>query len=166
MSESLWSHELQHARLPCSSLSPGVCSNSCPLSRWCYTTISSSVAPFSSCPQTSHSIKFFSCESALHSRWPKYWSFSIKTSNEYSGMISFRIDWFDLLDQGTCPLSKGLSRVSSSTTVQKHQSFNTQLSLGFNCHIHTWLWKTHSFDYGAFVSKVRSLLSISCLGLS
>ena len=98
-SDYLWSLELQDARLPCPSLSPWVCSNSCPLSQWCHPTISSSVAPFSSCPPS-----FPASESALHIRWPKYWSFSfsISPSNEYSGLISFRIDWFDLLAvQGT-----------------------------------------------------------------
>ena len=94
-----WPHGLQHIRLPY-PLFPGVCSNSCPLSQWCYLTISSSVAPFSIFP----SIRVFSYESALHIRWPKYWSFSfsISPSNEYSGLISFKIDWFELLAaQGT-----------------------------------------------------------------
>ena len=66
-------------------------------------------------------------------RWLKYWSFSISPSNEYSGLISFRIDWFDLL------AAQGLSRVSSSTTVWKHQFFGAQPSLWYNSHIHTWL---------------------------
>ena len=75
---------MEHTRLPCPSLSPGVCSNSCPLSQWCYLTISSSVVPFS--PSTFPSIKVFSNESALHIRCPKYWSitFSISPSSEYS----------------------------------------------------------------------------------
>ena len=75
----------------------------------------------------------FSSESSLHITWPKYWSFnfSISPFNEYSGLISFRIDWFDLLE------SKGLSRVFSNTTVQKHQCFGAQLSLWSNSHIHT-----------------------------
>ena len=79
MSNSLPLHRLQHARLPCPPLSPGVCSNSCPLSQWCYLTISSSAAPFSFC------INVFSSESALHIKWPNYWSFSfsIPSSNEY-----------------------------------------------------------------------------------
>ena len=78
-------------------------------------------------------IKVFSNESALCIRWPKYWSFSlsISPSNEYSGLISFRIDWLDLLQ------SKGLSRVSSNTILQRHEFFSTQPSLWFNCHIHT-----------------------------
>ena len=81
------------------------------------------------------SIRVFSNELALHIRWPKYWSFSfiIIPSNEYSGLSSFRMDWFDLLQ------SKGLSRVYSNTIVQKHQFFSTQLTLESNSHIHTWL---------------------------
>ena len=92
---TLWPHGLQHPRCLCPPLSPTVCSNSCPLGRWCYLTISSSVAPS---PPTFNlfSIRIFSNESALCIRWPKYWSFSfsISPSNEYSGFISFRIDWF------------------------------------------------------------------------
>ena len=75
-----------------------VCSNSCPLSWLCHPTISSSIAPFSSCPQSFPASGPFPMSwLALHMRWPKYWSFSISPSNEYSGLISFRIDWFDLL---------------------------------------------------------------------
>ena len=89
---------LQHSRLPCPSLSPRVYSSSCPLSRWCHPTISSSAALFS-CPQSFPAPGSFP-ESALHIRRPKYWSFSlsISPSNDYSKLISFRIDWFDLLD--------------------------------------------------------------------
>ena len=99
VSNSLWPHGLQHARLPCPSPTAGVCSNSCPLSQWCHPTISSSVDPFSSCLQSSPASGFFPKESLLHIRWPKYWSFSfsISLSNEYSGLISFRMDWLDLL---------------------------------------------------------------------
>ena len=95
------SHGLQHTSLLCSSLSPGVCSDSCPLSQWCHPTISSSVSLFYSCPQ---SFPVFSNELVLHIRWSKYWSFSfgIGPSNEYPGLISYRIDWFDFLGvQGT-----------------------------------------------------------------
>ena len=93
----MWLHGPQCTRLPSSSLSPGVCLHSCPLSEWCHPIISSSVAPFSFSLQ-SPSIRVFSRESALCIRWLKYWSFSfnIHPSNEYSGLISFRIDWFDL----------------------------------------------------------------------
>ena len=90
---------LQHTRLPCPSPSPRVCTNSCSLSQWCHPTISSSVFPFSSCLPSFPSVRVFSDESALHIRWSKYWSFnfSISPSSEYSGLISFRINRFDLL---------------------------------------------------------------------
>ena len=78
-------------------------------------------------------IRVFSNDSVLHIRWPEYWSFSfsINPSNEYLGLISFRMDWLDLL------VSKGFSRVFSNTTVQKHQFLGTQLSLWSNSHTHT-----------------------------
>ena len=96
MSDSLRPHESQHARPPCPSPTPGVHSNSCPSSPWCHPAISSSVVPFFSCPP---SIRVFSNESTLHMRWPKYWSFSfsIIPSKENPGLISFRMDWLDLL---------------------------------------------------------------------
>ena len=103
MFDSLQPHGLQHARFPCPSPFPRACSNSRPLSRWCHPTTSSSVVPVSSCPQSFPASGFFSNELALGIRWPKYWSFSfsfsfsINSSNEYSGLIFFRIDWFDLL---------------------------------------------------------------------
>ena len=95
---TLQSHELQHARLPCPSPSPGVCSNSCLLSLMpsnhlilCH--------PLLLLPSISPNMRVFSRESTLHIRWPKYWSFSFSTSpsNEYSGLISFRMGWLDLL---------------------------------------------------------------------
>ena len=97
MSNSLWPHGLQHARLPCPSLSPKVCSNSYPLVRWCHPTISFSVAPFS-CPQSFPASESFPVSQLLTSIL-KYWSFifSISPSSEYSRLSSFRIDWFDLL---------------------------------------------------------------------
>ena len=98
MSDSLWPHELKHSRLPCPALSPWAWPSSCPLGQWCHLTISSSVIPFSTCPQ-SPTIRVFSNESSLLIRWQKYWSFifSISLSSEYSGLISWRIGWFDLL---------------------------------------------------------------------
>ena len=104
MSNSLRLHELQQTSLPCPSLSLWNCSNSCPLNQQCIPAVSSVVAPFSSLPSIFPRIRIFSHESALHIRWPKYWSFSfrIRPSNEYSRLIAFRIDWFDLLAvQGT-----------------------------------------------------------------
>ena len=188
MSNSLQPHGLEHARLPYLSPSPRACSNSCPLSRWCHRTISSSITHFSSClqsfsasvqfsavtqscptlrphrpqhtrppcpsptpeftkthvhwagdaiqlsdslcpllllPAVFPSIRVFSIESALHIRWPKYWSFSfnISPSSEHPGLISFRMAWLDLLAvQGTL---KSLLQYHSS----KHHFFSTQPSL-------------------------------------
>ena len=93
MSDSL--KGLQHARHPCPSPYPRVCSNTCLLSWWCHPTISFSVVPFSFCLQSFPPSGSFSNDSTVCIRWPKYWSFSISPSNEYSGLISFRIDWFD-----------------------------------------------------------------------
>ena len=85
-------------------------------------------------PPIPPSIRVFCNESTLHMKWPKYWSFSfsISPSNEHPGLISFRMDWLDLLEV------QGLSRVFSNTTVEKHQFFGTQLSSQSNSHIHTW----------------------------
>ena len=97
-------HGLQHARLPCPSPTPGACSSSCPSSQWCHPTISSSVIPLLLPPSILPSIRVFPNESVLCIRWPEYWSFSssISPSNEYSGLISFRMDWLELLTvQGT-----------------------------------------------------------------
>ena len=94
-------------------------------------------------PSIFPSIRVFSDESAFCVRRPNYWSFSfnISPSSEYSGLISFRMNWLDLL-----AVSEGLSRVFSNTTVQKHQFFSTQLSLYSNLHIHTWPLENHSLD--------------------
>ena len=120
MSDSLRPHGLQHTRLPCSPSSPGVCSNSCQLSRWCHPTISSSVTPFSSCSQSFPAPGSFPV-SQLRIRWPKYWSFSISPSNEYS-RISFRMDWLDLLAvQGT--VMNLLQHHSSKASVLQHSAF-------------------------------------------
>ena len=103
VSDSLWPHESQHARPPCPSPTPRVHSDSRPLNQWCHPAISSSVIPFSSCPQ-SLVAWVFSNESTLCMRWPKYWSFSfsIIPSKEIPVLISFRMDWLDLLAvQGT-----------------------------------------------------------------
>ena len=92
-------HGLQHTRLPCPSPTPRACSNSRPSHWWCHPTISSSAAPFSSSLQSFPATGSFPIESVLWIRWPKYWSFSfsISPSNEYSGLISFKIDWLYLL---------------------------------------------------------------------
>ena len=132
LSDSLRPHETQHAKPPCPP-TPRVQSNSCPSSRWCHPAISPSVIPFSFCPQ-SLPASVFSNEPTLHMRWPKYWSFS------FSIIPSKEWDWSPLEWTGWTSLqSKGLSRVFSNTTVQKHQFFCAQLSSQSNSHIHTWL---------------------------
>ena len=126
MSNSLWPQGLQHARLACPSLSPGVCSNSCPLSQWCHPTISSSVTPYS-CPQSSQHQGIFQWVSSVH-QVAKYWSFSfsISPSNECSELISFRIDWFNLLEvQGS--LKSLLQHHNSKASILLHMLFNTCL---------------------------------------
>ena len=132
---TLWPHGLLHARLPCPSLSPRVCSDSCPLSRWCH-LISSSVAPFSSCPQSFPASGSFSM-SQLCIKWPKHWSFSfsISLSNKYLGLISFRIDWLDLLAvQGTLKSLLQHHNLKASI-VWRSAFFIVQLSLLYmTCH--------------------------------
>ena len=157
MSDSLRPQELQHTRLPCPSLPPWVSSNSCPLSQWCHPRISSSVAPFSSCPQCFPASGSFPMnESTLRIRWPKYWSFSfnISPSDEYSGLIPFRIDWFDLLAvQG--PLKSLLQHHSSvkASVLQHSALFMVQLS-----HPYMTTGKTVALTRWTFVGKVMSLL--------
>ena len=99
MSDSLRPLEPQHARPPCPSPMPGVHPNPCPLSRWRHPAISSSVIPFSSCPQSFPASGSFPMSQLFYIRWPTYWSFSfsISPSNEHPGVISFRMDWLDLL---------------------------------------------------------------------
>ena len=125
VSDCLRLHGLQHARPPCPSPTPGAYSNSCPLSLWYHPTISSSVVPFFSCPQP-FPAWVFSNESALHIRWPKYWSFSfnISPSNEHLGLISFRMDWLDLLKvHGT--LKSLLQHHSSKASILQRSAFFT-----------------------------------------
>ena len=147
MSNSLKPYGLQHTRLSCPSLSPGACSNSRPLSRWCHSTVSFSSIPLA-CSQSFPAWRSFpmsqfftSNESVLH-KWPKYWSFSfgINRSNEYSELISFRIDWFDLL----------AVQVMLKSLQNQFESINSvDLSLLYgriltSVHDH---WKNCSFDY-------------------
>ena len=131
----LWPHGLQHTRLPCPSQSPWVCSNSCPLSWWCHPTISSSVTHFSSCPQS------FSASGSFPMSW--LFAFIISPSNEYSELISFRIDWFDLLAvQGTLESLLQHHNLKESV-LQRSAFFIVQLS---HLSIHDY-WKNNSFDY-------------------
>ena len=134
MSDSLPPHESQHTRPPCPSPTPGVYSNSCPSSQWCYPTISSSVVPCSSCPQS-----FPASGSFPMSPLFAWGGQSIGVSASESVFPMNIQDWSPLGWTGWISLqSKGLSRVFSDTTVQEHQFFRTQLSSQSNSHIHTW----------------------------
>ena len=134
VSDSLQLHESQHAKPPCPSPTPRVHPNPCPLSRWCYPTISSSVVPFSSCPQSSPASGSFPM-SHLFARGGQ----CIGGSASASVLPINTQDWSPLGWAGWISLqSKGLSRVFSNTTVQKHQFFGPQLSLQSNSHICIW----------------------------
>ena len=125
LSDSLRPHGLQHARPPCSSPTPGAYSNSCPLSHWWHPTISSSVVPFSSCLQSFSASGSFQMSQLFTSGGQ-----SLGASASTSALPVNIQDWFPLGWTGWISLqSKGLSRVFSNTTVQKHQFFGTQLSL-------------------------------------
>ena len=155
MSDSLWPHGWQHTRFPCPSSTPRVCSNSCPSSWWCHPAISSSVVPFSSYPQSYPASGSFPNESVLRIRWPEYWSFrfSISPSSEYSGLISFRMNWFDLLAaQGT--RKSLLQHHSSKASVLLCSAFFiVQLS-----HPYMTTGKTVALTRWTFVGRVMSLL--------
>ena len=154
MSDSLQPHESQHARPPCPSPTPGVHSDSRPLSLWCHSAIWSSDVPFSSCPQ-SLPASVFSNESTLHMRWPKYWtfSFSIIPSKEHPGLISFRMDWLDhLAVQGTLKSLLQHHR-SKATILQCSAFFTVQLS-----HPYMTTGKTIALTRRNFVGKVMSLV--------
>ena len=139
----LWSYGLQHASLPCPSLCPGVCSNSCLLSRWLPPNISPSVTLFSSCCQPFPELGSF----------PMSWFFTssgqimgastsaLVLAMNIQGLIPLGLTFFISL------LSMGLSRVFSNTTIPKHQVFGTQPSLWSNSHIWHDYWKSHSFDF-------------------
>ena len=135
LSDSLWTHGLQCARLPCSLPSPWVCSNSCPLSQWCHPTISSSVILSSSCLQP-----FPASGSFPMSQFFASGGQSIGASASPSVLPMNIQDWFPLGWTSLISLqSQGLSRVFSNTTVQRHQLFGAQLSLWSNSHTHTQL---------------------------
>ena len=143
MSGSLWPCGLQHAKLPCPSSSPGVCPSSCSLCQWCCAAISFSDALFSFCPQSFPAD--FSNESTVHIRWPKYWSFSLSPSSKYSGLVSLKMDWLDLLVlQGT------LRSLFQWTTVQRHQFFGILPSLLSSSHKWVTTGKTISLTIQTF----------------
>ena len=134
MSNSLRPHKLQHTRPPCPSPTPRVHSNSCPSSRWCHQAISTSVVPFSSCPQSLPASGSFPMSQLFI--WGGQ---SIGVSASASVLPMNTQDWSPLGWTGWISLqSKGFSRVFFNTTVQKHQFFGTQLSSQSNSHIHTW----------------------------
>ena len=151
VSNSLWPHGLQHTRLPPPSPTPGVYPNSCPLSRWCQLNHLIFCRHLLLKPSIFASIKVFSNESVLRIRWPKDWSFSfsISPSNEYLGLISFRIDWFDLpAVQGTLKSSPTLQFKSINSSA----FFIVQLS-----HPYMTTGKTIALTRRTFVGKVMSL---------
>ena len=153
MSYSLQPHELQHARLPCLSPTPRVYPNSCPLTRWCHPAISSSVVPFSSCPQSFSESMCFQLSQLFTSGGQ-----SIGVSASASFIPMNIQDWSPLGWIGWFSLqSKGLSRVFSNTTVQKHQFFVTQLSLSPTLTSIHDNWKTIALTKQTYVDKVMSL---------
>ena len=134
VSNSLRSHESQHTRPPCPSPTPRVYSNSCPSSWWCHPAISSSAVPFSSCPQSLPASESFPMSQLFT------WGGQSTGVSALASVLPMNMqDWSPLGWIGWISLqSKGLSRVFSNTTVQKHQFFGAQLSSQSNSHIHTW----------------------------
>ena len=150
MSNYLQPHGLQHTSLPCPSPTPGACSKSCPSSQWYHPTISSSVLFL--LPSIFPSIRVFTKESVLRIRWPVYWSFtcSISPSNEYSGMISFRVDQFDLLAvQGTLKSLLQYHKFESTISVAPSLLYGPVFTTVKTIALTIWI----------FVSKVMSMLS-------
>ena len=160
---TLLPHGLQHTRPPCPSPTPRVCSNYMSIKLVMPSNQLILFHPLLLQPSIFPSIRVFSNESVLPIRWPKYWSFSfnISPSNEYSGLISFRMDWLDLLVvQGT--LKSLLQYHSSKASILWHSAFFTvQLS-----HPYMTTGKTIALTRWTFVGKVMSLLLICCLGFS
>ena len=161
MSDSLWPHGLQHTRLPCPPLSSGVCSKFMSIESVMLSNHFILCCPLLLLPSIFPSITVFSNESTLHIRWPKYWSFSfsINPAKEYSGMISFRVEWFDLL------LSKRLSRVffthySLKASIVWHSAFYMLQ------HLYVTTEKTITLIIQTFVRKVMPLFLICCISLS
>ena len=175
VSDSLRPHELQHARPPCPSQTPGVYPNSCPSIQWCHPAISSSVIPISSCPQSLQASASFPVSQLFASGGQSIgsFSFSISPSIEHLGLIYFRMDWLDLLAvQGA--LKSLLQHHSSKASIfqcsaflvyvlpkraQRSAFFIVQLS-----HLYMTSGKTTALTRWTFASKVTSLLSICSLG--
>ena len=154
MSNSLWPHEPQHARPPCPSPTLRVHPNPSPLSQWCHSYHLILCCPLLLLPSIFSSIRVFSNESALHIRWTKYWSFSLNISptNEHPGLISFRMDWLDLLAvQGT--LKSLLQHHSSKASILWPSAFFIVQFL----HSYMTTGKTIALIRQTFVGKVMSL---------
>ena len=148
MSDCLWPHGLQHPRPTCPSPIPRIYPNSSPSSQWCHPTISSSVIPFSSCLQSFPASGSFQVSQFFGTRWPKYWSFSFSISpfNEYPGLISFQIDWFDLLAvQGTLK------------SLLQHSIVGSQCSDNYCVYIYPLFW---GFPY--HLGHHRALSRVTC----
>ena len=154
VSDSLRPHGLQHAKPPCPSPSPRVCSNSYSSSQWCHPTISSFVVPFSSCLQSSPASRSLPTSQLFESGGQ-----SIGASASASILPMYSQGWFPLWFTGLISLqSKGLSRVFSSTTVRRHQFYGTQPFLLSSSHIRTWLLEKPQQWIQTFAGKVMSLL--------
>ena len=154
VSDSLQPHELQHTRPPCPSPTPRVYPNLCPLSRWCHPTISSCVIPFSSCPQS-----FTASGSFQMSQFFTSGGQSIGVSASTSVLPMNTQDWFPLAWTGWISLqSKGLSRVFSNSTLQKHKFFSTHFFTVQLSHPYMTTGKTTALTRQTFVGKVMSLL--------
>ena len=153
VSDSLWPCWLQLARLPCSSPTSGACSNSCPLSKWCYPTTSSSVVPFSSCLQSFPTSGSFPMSQLFASCGQKYrsFSFSISPSKEYSGLIFFMIDWVDLFAVQRTLKSLLQHHSSKSSILRCSAFFVVQLS-----HPYMTAGETKALTRWTFVGKVMS----------
>ena len=144
MSDTLQPHRLQHARLPCPSPTPGACSNSCPIESVMPSSHLILCRPLLLLPPIPPSIRVFSSESTLRMRWPKYWSFSFSVipSKEIPGLISFRMDWLNLLAvQGT--LKSLLQHHSTKALILWHSAFFLHNPTLTSIHDH---WKNHSLD--------------------
>ena len=157
----MWPHGLQHTRLPCPSLWPGIWSNSCPFCLWCYPTISSSVAPFSSCPHSYLASGSFPMSWLFESSGQSIGASASVLPANIQGFYPLRLTGLISL------LSKGLSRVFFSPIVWKHQFFSALPSLWFNSHICTWLLEEQQlWLYGPLLTKWCLCFLICCLGLS
>ena len=142
MSDALQPNGLEHDRHPCPSQTPRVYSESYPLSWWCYLTISASVVPFPSCPQSFPASGYFQMSQFVITSGQSIGISASASALPMNIQDGFPLGWTGLISL----LSEGLSRVFSNTTVQKHQFFSAQHSLHPNSHIHTWLLENHSFD--------------------